>query len=1266
MVERGTEFAYDVFISYSHADKEWVWEWLVPRLKEAGLAVCTDRESFDVGVPALVNMENAVAASRHTLLVLTPAWVKSEWTNFEALLVQTDDPIGLRRRMLPLMLEKCRPPKRVSIFTYADFTQPDQWEIQFERIVDAINDKISLPKAIALPVPTSPSRVPFVLPQLDVSTFTGRDVELTQLEELIVKREGPKVCSIIGLAGTAGIGKSALACHFAELHKADFPDGVIGLRVDGKDIDTIAREFARCCGEEIDPEDQRDATTIMQDVFRHRHALLIFDNADDANIRSLRPGGERCAVIVTTRDRGLPVLLDVPSEGRIDLPPLPDPDSLRLLKRLLGEERVAAEREAACRTIELVGNLPLALQIVGATLQMQERRSLADYAASLREEKSRLAKLKIRGDLYLDVRASFSLSLGLLESEEVDFFACQSVCAEDGFSVQAAMAAGDCDESTAYERLGYLYRLSLLNRPQFGAGRFVFHSLIRLFAQELAVERSLQDDAAERHALFFVELVKTSDVSDRIAASVLAEEMDDIVLAAEWLRCQEIADQEFLIRLQLLFEKHGYWQRAVGLMSEFLRLTERVEDWRAVVHLYIQRAKYLSLRGQWSQARETLTPIAGVIDRIGDEAVRQRCEAMWLTTLGGLLQRLGHFNEAVNAFQRGYDLSVDLEDQHGQAKVLNSLGGVLQDQGSFDKAADAFQRSYDLSVDLGDQHGQAMVLNSLGGVLQRQGRFDEALDTLQRSATIEEQIGDRRGLAMVLTSLGGVLQRLGCFDEAEVAFRRSVEIEGQLGNQRGLAMVLNSLGGVLQRLGRFDEAESAFRRSAEIEELLGNQRGLAMVLNSLGGVLQRQGRFDEAVDAFQRSVAIEEQLGNQRGLAMVLNSLGGVLQRQGRFDEAVDAFQRSYAISEELGDQRGQAMVLNSLGGVFQRQGRFEEAVDAFQRSYAISEELGDQRSLGMVLNSLGGVLQRLGRFGEAEDSFQRSYAISEELGDQRSLGMVLNSLGGVLQRLGRFGEAEDAFRRSYAISEELGDQQSLAMVLNSLGGVLQRLGRFGEAEDAFRRSLAISEELGDQQSLAMVLNSLGGVLQRQGRFDEAMGAFQRSVQIGEKLGDKRHLAMVHTAMGNALLSHGDIEEAAVELRKGFEIDEGLKNRRGMGIVTPKLTESLVRLGRREEALAYCQRALAIVPKNKRLLALHDRLSSEAVLKRGSVKCVIRHPRGYLYGFIAPDDGSPDIFFREGYVDPDTLSRLAEGVRVEVEVEQASRGPRAKNVKVIA
>ncbi|HXQ37280.1 MAG TPA: NB-ARC domain-containing protein, partial [Anaerolineales bacterium] len=148
--------------------------------------------------------------------------------------------------------------------------------------------------------------VPFILPQLDISTFTGRKEELLRLEELILKPEGEKICSIVGLSGSGGIGKSALACHFAELHRVAFPAGVIGLRVDGKSNDAIAREFARLCGEEISIEDERDAATIMQEVFAHRRMLLIFDNAEDTAIHALCPGGTTCAVIITTRDRQLP------------------------------------------------------------------------------------------------------------------------------------------------------------------------------------------------------------------------------------------------------------------------------------------------------------------------------------------------------------------------------------------------------------------------------------------------------------------------------------------------------------------------------------------------------------------------------------------------------------------------------------------------------------------------------------------------------------------------------------------------------------------------------------------------------------------------------------------------------------------------------------------------------------------------------------------------------------------------------------------------
>ena len=207
------EFEYDVFISYSHRDDEWVWNWLLPRLKAAGLVVCVDRESFDIGVPSLVNMERAVARSRKTLLVLTPSWVESEWTNFESLLVQTDDPIGLRRRMLPLLLEPCEPPRRISIFQYADFTRSEERDHQLGRIIDAIHDKISLPPVLAAPSRSGIPRPPkpyFAHPHPLQANFTGRVAERQMLTEWLA----PRNKAVLVLVAIGGMGKSALAWYW--------------------------------------------------------------------------------------------------------------------------------------------------------------------------------------------------------------------------------------------------------------------------------------------------------------------------------------------------------------------------------------------------------------------------------------------------------------------------------------------------------------------------------------------------------------------------------------------------------------------------------------------------------------------------------------------------------------------------------------------------------------------------------------------------------------------------------------------------------------------------------------------------------------------------------------------------------------------------------------------------------------------------------------------------------------------------------------------
>lgn len=129
---------YDAFVSYSSRDRDWVNQYLLRPLESASIRVCIDYRDFEIGVPSLVNMERAVERSRKTLLVLTPNWVQSEWTEFESLLAQLRDPAARGQRMLPLLVQKTQLPARLAMLTYLDLTEAGNRKYQLDRLINTI------------------------------------------------------------------------------------------------------------------------------------------------------------------------------------------------------------------------------------------------------------------------------------------------------------------------------------------------------------------------------------------------------------------------------------------------------------------------------------------------------------------------------------------------------------------------------------------------------------------------------------------------------------------------------------------------------------------------------------------------------------------------------------------------------------------------------------------------------------------------------------------------------------------------------------------------------------------------------------------------------------------------------------------------------------------------------------------------------------------------------------------------------------------------
>ncbi|MFF2519930.1 tetratricopeptide repeat protein, partial [Streptomyces sp. NPDC058086] len=84
-------------------------------------------------------------------------------------------------------------------------------------------------------------------------------------------------------------------------------------------------------------------------------------------------------------------------------------------------------------------------------------------------------------------------------------------------------------------------------------------------------------------------------------------------------------------------------------------------------------------------------------------------------------------------------------DRHGEGQALNNLGGALQGVRRFEEAIDAHTRAADIARELGDRHREGTALNNLGGALRQVRRFEEAIDAHTRAADIARELGDRHG-----------------------------------------------------------------------------------------------------------------------------------------------------------------------------------------------------------------------------------------------------------------------------------------------------------------------------------------------------------------------------------------------------------------------------------------------------------------------------------------------------------------------------------------
>lgn len=134
-------YKFDAFISYSHKDEIWVRNVLLSVLEKNGVKVIIDFRDFKPGAPSVTEMERAIIESWKTILVLSPNYINSSWSEYESIMIATLDPAGREKRIIPILLEECDIPLRINYLTFLDFTNRSAPKLQWDRLIEAFDKK---------------------------------------------------------------------------------------------------------------------------------------------------------------------------------------------------------------------------------------------------------------------------------------------------------------------------------------------------------------------------------------------------------------------------------------------------------------------------------------------------------------------------------------------------------------------------------------------------------------------------------------------------------------------------------------------------------------------------------------------------------------------------------------------------------------------------------------------------------------------------------------------------------------------------------------------------------------------------------------------------------------------------------------------------------------------------------------------------------------------------------------------------------------------
>ncbi|MEW1859043.1 tetratricopeptide repeat protein [Streptomyces sp. NBC_00669] len=717
-----------------------------------------------------------------------------------------------------------------------------------QRILEADPDLAAPVSAHAgTPEIVRPAQLPASVPD-----FTGRRAVADELgRQLALATEQGKeggVMAVSAVAGIGGVGKTTLAVHVAHAVRDAFPDGQLYVDLQGTEPrpaepEAVLGAFLRALGvpNPAIPDSLAERAALYRSTLDGRRVLTLLDNAyDAAQIRQLLPGTPGCAALVTSRMR----MVDLEGAHLVDLDVMSPEEALQLFSRIVGEERVAGERQAALAVVGACGFLPLAIRIAAARLAARRTWTVSVLARKLADQRRRLDELRA-GDLA--VKATFALGYGHLSPQQARAFRLLSLPEGPDISLDAAAAVLDLDPYTAEELLETLVDISLIESA--APARYRFHDLLRLYARECAerdeteqercsaLSRLLDFYLASATAVYALENPGDRVLDHLAVTSLPGMAFDSREAGLEWL----FAEAQVLLAAVEQSADDG----CGGLMRKATDLLWAAQD-------LMESGIYAR---QYEQAAHAVVATANAC---GDALVEGRARVL----VAQLLRMTARFAAADEEARRAMVVGLAAEDPVTCSYAPNLRGIIAHQAQRFDVCTEYHEAALEAFRSDGNRHGEASALSNLSRAQLSLGDSDAAVANSQQALAVYRELNVGFRLGNGLYAVAVALTAAGRIDEAVARLNEAVEIFRDARQQFWEGMALYRLAEAHRAAGHSLRSAAAAEQALVIQREVGGEWRTANVLTVLGRALADMGQLVRAHACWHDALGMYVALGS--------------------------------------------------------------------------------------------------------------------------------------------------------------------------------------------------------------------------------------------------------------------------------------------------------------------------------------------------------------------------------------------------------------------